>query len=40
LPGKNPSYGTTIILKGGQGFALRLTSNQNETMSVNLTGEE
>jgi hypothetical protein len=29
-----------IVLKGGQGFAVRLTSNQNETMSVNLSCEE
>jgi hypothetical protein len=29
-----------IILKGGTGFAVRLTSNQNETMSVNVTAEE
>jgi hypothetical protein len=29
-----------IILKGGTGFAVRLTSNQNETMSVNITCEE
>lgn len=29
-----------IVLKGGTGFAVRLTSNQNETMSVNLTCEE
>lgn len=29
-----------IIIKGGTGFAVRLTSNQNETMSVNLSCEE
>lgn len=29
-----------IKLKGGQGFALRLTSNQNETMSANILCEE
>lgn len=29
-----------IVLKGGTGFAVRLTSNQNETMSVNVTFEE
>ena len=29
-----------IKLKGGQGFALRLTSNQNETVAVNLLVEE
>lgn len=29
-----------IKLKGGNGFALRLTSNQNETMSANVICEE
>jgi len=29
-----------ILLKGGTGFAVRLTTNQNETMSVNLICEE
>lgn len=29
-----------IVLKGGTGFAVRLTSVQNETMSVNIMSEE
>lgn len=29
-----------IVLKGGTGFALRLTSNQSETMSINVMCEE
>jgi len=29
-----------ILLKGGAGFGVRLTTNQNETMSVNLICEE
>jgi hypothetical protein len=29
-----------IVLKSGTGFAVRLTSNQNETMTVNVTAEE
>lgn len=29
-----------IVLKGGTGFAVRLTSVQNETMSINLMCEE